>query len=162
MIFVSDTSPINYLTLIGHEDLLQSLFCEIIIPSSVFDELSHPGAPVKIQNLLSARPAWLRIVEPTPDSGSGLGHLDRGERDAILLGIEMRADFVLMDEARGREAAQMLGLRDIGTIGVLDRAIRKGLVDGPDVTTKLQATSFRATPKLLALLAGLARDRLPG
>jgi predicted nucleic acid-binding protein len=104
MIVVSDTSPINYLTLIGHEALLQSLFGEIIIPASVFDELSHPGAPVQIKHLLSVHPAWLRIVEPTPDPGSGLGHLDCGERDAILLGIEMRADFVLMDEARGREA----------------------------------------------------------
>ena len=71
MIVVSDTSPINYLTLIGHEALLQSLFGEIIITASVFDELSHPGAPVQIQHLLSARPAWLRIVEPTPDLGSG-------------------------------------------------------------------------------------------
>ena len=74
----------------------------------------------------------------------------------------MRADFVLIDEARGRGAAQTLGLRVIGTIGVLERAIRKGLVDGPDVTAKLQATSFRATPRLLAFLAGLTRDRLPG
>jgi predicted nucleic acid-binding protein len=162
MIVVSDTSPIDYLTLIGHEALLQSLFGEIIFPASVFDELSHPGAPVQIQHLLSARPAWLRIVEPTPDSGSGLGHLDRGERDAILLGIEMRADFVLMDEARGREAAQAMRLSVIGTIGVLERAIRKGLVDGPEVTAKLRTTSFRATPKLLAYLAGLTRERLSG
>ena len=162
MIVVSDTSPINYLTLIGHEALLQALFGEIIIPASVFDELNHPGAPVQIQHLLSARPAWLRIVEPTPDSGSGLGHLDRGERDAILLGIEMGADFVLMDEARGRDAAQALGLRVIGTIGVLERAIRKGLIDGAEVTAKLRATNFRATPKLLAFLAGLTRERPSG
>jgi predicted nucleic acid-binding protein len=162
MIVVSDTSPINYLTLIGHEDLLQSLFGEIIVPTSVFDELSHPGAPMQIQHLLSARPAWLQIVEPTPGSGSEFGHLDRGERDAILLGIGMRADFVLMDEARGRETAQALGLSVIGTVGVLERAIRKGLVDGPEVTAKLRATSFRATPKLLAFLAGLTRERLSG
>jgi predicted nucleic acid-binding protein len=159
MIVVSDTSPVNYLTLIGHEALLPSLFSEIIIPACVFDELSHAGAPAQIQHLLSVRPAWLRISEPTADSGSGLGHLDRGERDALLLGIEMRADVVLMDEARGREAAQAMGLRVIGTIGVLDRAIRKGLVDGPEVTAKLMATSFRATPKLLAVLAESTRER---
>lgn len=128
MIVVSDTSPINYLTLIGHEALLQSLFAEIIIPASVFDELSHPGAPVQIQHLLSARPAWLRIVEPAPDSGSRLGHLDHGERDAILLGIEMQSDLVLMDEAPGREAAQAIGLRVIGTIGVLERFARAWLM----------------------------------
>jgi predicted nucleic acid-binding protein len=128
----------------------------------VLDELIHPGAPVQIQHLLSAHPAWLKIVEPTSDSDSGLGHLDRGERHAILLGIEMRADLVLMDEARGREAAQAMALRVNGTIGVLERAIRKGLVDGAEVTAKLRATSFRATPKLLACLAGLTRERLSG
>lgn len=88
--------------------------------------------------------------------------LDRGERDAILLGIEMRADLVLMDEARGREAAQALGLSVIGAIGVLERAIRNGLVDGAEVAAKLRATSFRATPELLAFLAGLTRERLSG
>lgn len=88
--------------------------------------------------------------------------MDHGERDAILLGIEMQSDLVLMDEASGREAAQAMGLRVIGTIGVLERAIRKDLVDGPEATAKLRATSFRATPKLLAYLAGLTRERLSG
>jgi predicted nucleic acid-binding protein len=48
-------------------------------------------------------------------------------------GIEMRAEFVLIDEARGRGATQTLGLKVIGTIGILEWAIRKGLVDGPEV-----------------------------
>lgn len=162
MIVVSDTSPINYLTLIGHEGLLQALFGEIIVPASVFDELNHPAAPSTVQQFLSARPAWLRVIAASEASKSGLAHLDRGERDAILLAIEMQADFVLIDEARGRQAAQALGLGVIGTIGVLDRAIRKGLADGPEVVAKLKATSFRATPKLLSFLAGLKQDRFPG
>lgn len=76
-------------------------------------------------------------------------------------GIEMQADFVLIDEARGRGATQTLGLKVIGTIGILERAIREGLVDGPEVAAKLKVTNFSATPKLLAFLAGLMRDRLP-
>lgn len=54
MIVFADTSQINYLILVGHEALLPSLFGEVIISTSMFDELSHPGAPMEIQQLLSA------------------------------------------------------------------------------------------------------------
>ncbi len=159
MIVVSDTSPINYLTLIGHVGLLHELFGEIVIPASVFQELSDPAAPAEVQRLLSVRPDWLKVVEIETNVTSALGHLDPGERDAILLGLRMRAEFVLIDEAKGREAARAHGLRVVGTIGVLERAVRKGLVDGPEVAASLKATSFRATPKLLAFLAGLTNIR---
>lgn len=39
MIIVSNTSPINYLILIGHINLLPELFGAIIIPQAVYSEL---------------------------------------------------------------------------------------------------------------------------
>jgi predicted nucleic acid-binding protein len=45
MIIVSDTSPINYLILIGQIDLLPQLFEQIIIPQAVYNELSDSLAP---------------------------------------------------------------------------------------------------------------------
>lgn len=36
MIIVSDTTPLHYLILIGHTELLPNLFGEIIIPEAVF------------------------------------------------------------------------------------------------------------------------------
>ncbi len=41
MIIVSNTSPINYLILIGQIDLLPELFGQIIIPQVVYSELSN-------------------------------------------------------------------------------------------------------------------------
>jgi predicted nucleic acid-binding protein len=154
MTVVSNTSPINYLTLIGQQPLLETLFGEIIIPTSVAEELGHADAPVEIQELLNRRPRWLRIARSEGAAPRELAHLDRGERDAIQLALELRADFVLIDELRGREAAEKFGLAVIGTIGILDRAVRKGLVDGKEMAVRLSATSFRAAPRLLALLAG--------
>lgn len=46
----------------------------------------------------------------------------------------------------------------IGTLGVLDRAAARKLVDFPDAWRRLQATNFRATPRLAAEL--LHRDTL--
>jgi len=40
MIIVSNTSPINYLILIGYINLLPELFQQIIIPQAVYRELS--------------------------------------------------------------------------------------------------------------------------
>ncbi len=43
MIIVSDTSPLNYLILINYEDVLPTLFGQIIIPLAVLNELQHTG-----------------------------------------------------------------------------------------------------------------------
>jgi len=54
---------------------------------------------------------------------------------------------------RGRRvAADHFGLTVTGTLGVLDRAARVGLIDAEAVVEKLRKTSFRATPKLYRLL----------
>jgi predicted nucleic acid-binding protein len=49
MISVSNPSPINYLILIGHINLLPELFQQIIIPQAVYSELSDASAPSPVQ-----------------------------------------------------------------------------------------------------------------
>jgi predicted nucleic acid-binding protein len=43
MLVVSDTSPLNYLVLIGQEAILPSLFGRVLTTPAVLRELSHPG-----------------------------------------------------------------------------------------------------------------------
>ncbi len=50
MIIVSNTSPLNYLILIGYINLLPELFQQIIIPQAVYRELSDASAPSPVQN----------------------------------------------------------------------------------------------------------------
>lgn len=78
--------------------------------------------------------------------------LDAGEREVISLGLDVKADLVLLDEARGRRAAVEQGLAVAGTLGVLQRAARRGLVDLPDAIERLRRTSFRVSPRLLESL----------
>ena len=54
--------------------------------------------------------------------------IDEGESEAIALALEIRADFVLIDDAAGRLVADEVGLRPIGALGVLLRAKRSGLI----------------------------------
>ena len=75
-----------------------------------------------------------------------------GERAAIALALSLRAELILMDDRAGVVAAAASGLGVIGTIGILDRAARHGLIDLADVVSRLKATTFRYRPQLLDAL----------
>jgi predicted nucleic acid-binding protein len=79
-------------------------------------------------------------VGHAPDAA--LAHLDPGEQEAILLAEELRADLLLMDDQEGRQEAERRALRVTGTLGVLERAAERGLLDLPAVLARLQATNF--------------------
>jgi predicted nucleic acid-binding protein len=45
MIVVADTSPINYLILIGEIEILTEMYGRVVIPHAVREELLRPSAP---------------------------------------------------------------------------------------------------------------------
>jgi predicted nucleic acid-binding protein len=148
MTVISNTSPLNYLALIGFQDILPTLFGRVLIPDAVWHELGSPAAPQPVKDWLGTSPSWLdcRVVSQVPPDRQ---HLDPGEREAIALAQSLNASLVLLDERRGRRVARDLGLAVSGTLGVLDLAARRGLVDLADALERLERTTFRATPRLL-------------
>ena len=48
--------------------------------------------------------------------------LDLGEAESIALALDLQADLLLLDEMEGRHAAQRLGLRVLGVVGILLQA----------------------------------------
>jgi hypothetical protein len=129
LIVVSNTSPLTNLAAIGQFDLLRSLFGHVSIPEAVVDELAY--GDVAWPGLTEVQAAsW---VEVRAISGRQLVDalrldLDRGEAETIVLGLELGADLVLLDELAGRHAAQHLGLRVMGVAGLLLRAKALGMV----------------------------------
>lgn len=156
-VVISDTSPARYLVMIGEVELLPTLYTEVFIPESVADELNRPATPEAVRHWIARRPPWLQVVPlPTPRASVSLADLDLGEHDAIVLALHLNADLVLMDEREGVEEARRLGLTVTGTLGVLDRAAERGLIDLGVVIDRLRRTNFRVDPALLGRL--LAAD----
>jgi predicted nucleic acid-binding protein len=139
---VSDTTPINYLVLIGAEELLPALFVEILLPAAVLHELQAPSTPETVRQWITSHPPWLKTTTMASPPDTTLSHLDEGEREAIQLAVESRADLLLVDEKAARREATSRGLATSGTLGILDRAAEKGLVDFAQALHRLKQTSF--------------------
>lgn len=154
-IIVADTTPIRYLAEIGHLDLLPRLFETIYIPSVVYAELQQSATPPDVSNQLAPPPSWLKIVSPqNVDTDPVFLVLDEGERSALSLGVQLRADLILIDERRGAAIARQKGLQITGTLGILVRAARRNMVALADAIARLRKTTFRCSEELLtALLA---------
>jgi predicted nucleic acid-binding protein len=152
MIVVADTSPLNYLILLNQISLLPDLYGRILIPHAVHDELLDAGAPEVVRSWARNPPEWLELLSPSviPDQISRT--LDPGEAEAIALAQELHADWLLIDEADGRDEAARLGLRPVGTLGILRNAHRAEMTDFSIEAKRLQEIGFFVSDDLIAKL----------
>jgi len=143
MIIVSDTSPITNLLKIGRVSLLQQVFKEIIIPNGVYEELIKiPSQKSQIENT-----KWIKKQDSKNKEfiNDLLKILDRGESESIALAVELKADYLLIDEKKGRKIANEHGITITGLLGVLRRAKLKGYLEKvkPILDRLREETGFR-------------------
>jgi predicted nucleic acid-binding protein len=146
-VVVSDTSPLHYLILCGAEAILPKLFQQVVIPPAVFAELQQSNTPPPVKKWADALPKWVAVQSPE-HLQTGLD-VDRGELEAISLAREIHAAAVLMDDLAGRRAATQCGLAVVGTVGLLEEAANRGLIDLPSMMGQLQKTNARLDAKLI-------------
>jgi len=150
-IVVSNTSPLRYLTQIGESEVLYQLFGKLFIPQAVFEELTHHHTPMVVRQWIQNSPIWLQVAKVTLTEDISLQHLDRGERQAILLAKQMPADLLLIDDKAGRMTAKEHSLTLMGTLGILELAEIQGQIDLSKVLQKLLQTNIKLSPSLRCL-----------
>lgn len=156
-VVVADTSPLNYLVLIGQIETLPSLYGSVLVPPEVLAELADSGAPPEVSEWIRSRPEWLHVRAAQADQNDpALQQIDPGERAAILLAQEELEVLLLIDDAAGRAEANRRDIPNTGTLGVLRAAALRQLVNLPDALTRLAATNFRVSQSLIEEL--LAED----
>jgi predicted nucleic acid-binding protein len=160
MIVVADTSPINYLLLTGHIDILPHFYGRILVPPAVWQELQDTSAPEVLRSWLETAPEWLELAPLTGAPDPSLSFLDRGEQEAIPLAEQRQAVRLIVDEALARREAICRNLSVIGTLGVLRNAAHARLISLPDALSRLQQTSFFVAPELIQSLLDEDAERL--
>ena len=134
MAAVSNAGPLIHLSRAGLLDLLEGLFAEIYVPGAVWEEVVERGEMSgKPDALLVKGSKWIRRVgDPGEiESIAERAGLHRGEASAILLAKSMGVP-VLLDDSGARRFAQGLGLAVIGSVGVIIRAVKEGLLELED------------------------------
>jgi len=158
MIVVCDSSPIIALALIDKLELLDQLFNEVIIPFNVYKELTIPNKPEAKKIKLWAKTKTfaaknLRTVKLLQTM------LDAGESEAISLYWERNADYLLIDEKKGRRIAKYNNVNIIGTLGILLISKKKRYISTvKPFLEQLQHSDIRISDELIKKTLFLAEE----
>ena len=161
MIVVSDTTPLIGLASIGRLQLLQELFDEVYIPQAVFDETVIFGREESKAKQDVSNASWIRVVEVKDRLAVNvlLDEMDLGEVETIVLASEINADWVLMDEKKGRRKLSQLNIPKIGTVGILLKAKQLGLISTIKLEFEnLQKTGFSISPLVVEEILKMAGE----
>lgn len=136
---VADASCLIVLENTGELSLLQKLFGEIFITEEVKTEF---GLDL---------PNWIKVKEiqnKTQQNALEL-ILDKGEASSISLALENENSLLIIDEKKGRRIAQELGVKIIGTLGLILLAKKQNLIDSAaEFLEKLENANFHISQNL--------------
>ena len=128
MIVVADASPIIFLGELRRLDLISKLLRgSVFIPSVVRNEILAPPIPPAETLLLSS---FLEncTIEKVVRSRVFASALSRADNAVLTLAVRKRAHVLLTDDGLLREVAIVEGIRPLGTLGLLLRAMRKRIL----------------------------------
>ncbi len=155
---VSNTTPLQYLHQAGVLDVLPRLYGCIVVPSAVADELRvGREAGVDVPDLSSLDWIEIRSVEPSPLPLARVIHRD--EAEVLALTGTTPGSLMILDDLAARRHAKLLGLKFTGTLGVLIRAKREGLIPMvAPVLDKMEECGFRLAGSTRTEILDLAQE----
>lgn len=134
-VVLCNAGPLMALGKLNRLDLLAGLFGEVRIPRAVYDEVVTQGLARGAPDALTVRLFWERQQWPIVDVPEDLlsayvpsVSLDPGEIEVLALVQSLANPLVLLDDEIARAEARRLKLRLCGTLGILVRAYRHGLL----------------------------------
>ncbi len=132
---VSNSGPLIALAKLGCLHLLRPLYGQISIPSAVYTEAVSDGLARGASDALSLELALrkqdiksINLADASLPPVSASLALHRGEKHAIQLAMNKKADLILLDDLKARDEAKKLGLSVKGTLGVFVDSLRGDLL----------------------------------
>lgn len=132
---VSNAGPLMVLAKLNLLHLLKELYDRVHFSQSVYEEAVTEGARLGYEDAktLSLFLDQMRWYPEDVDSSQippelKQAHLDRGEKDTLVLAMVLGTTLILMDETAGRQFARTQGLEVRGSLGILIESYRRGLI----------------------------------
>jgi predicted nucleic acid-binding protein len=125
---VVNASPIIFLSKINRLYLLNSLFDKIYVPQAVVQEIKANDTTDTKDGLAELSLALFEVSNRVAVR-SLLGRLHIGEVEVIIGAIEKDVQLVILDDNAARNKAKQLGLATTGTLGILLKAKKLGLIE---------------------------------
>lgn len=129
---ISDTGPIIALAKVKKLTLLKSLFEKVYITPTVYKELmakiGFEGE--EIDKALNDFVEQVKIESQSSEIAQLVKELGAGEKQCIEYAYTSKEHYILvMDDKAARRAAKQMGIKTVGTIGILLKAKQNGSVD---------------------------------
>jgi len=123
---LADASPLVTLAICDCLNVLETLFGEVRVSQTVFDEVAFGHKPGADKLAIYLQNKFISINLESYIIGAEM--LDKGELTSIALYKHLQADYLLIDEKAGRKVAKINHIKIIGSLGVLIEAKRKGII----------------------------------
>ncbi len=152
MTVVADSSPLVILTKLGCFDLLNRLFRRIDISAEVHHEVVVAGAGLPgATEVANAKWVEVRNLQNQADLLAAQQNyaLGVGELSTILLGKELHANAVLLDDYKARKLATTEGLQVRGSVGLLETLYLRGYLTDLRATFRQLLTDSYIDQRLL-------------
>lgn len=126
---IVNSTPIIALSSIDSLFLLREIYGIVIVPMAVKTEIGVKSKS-KANNQLDASSEWIQIekIKNMAQKQIFKTQLHDGEVEVMILGQELNADLLIIDDYMAREYAKYLGFKVIGTAGIILLAKSKGLI----------------------------------
>lgn len=139
-IIIADSSALIALEKIGLSNILCEMYPEVLLPEAVIEEYGIPGFPC-----FSIRKIQDRLLSLL----SVYANLGKGESEVIVLAYQTGIKAII-DDMKAHKAALKLGLTITGTIGVLLKAEKIGLISSAyDKAEELRKNGFYVSDEVL-------------
>jgi len=142
---VCDSTALIGLAKIGNLELFEKIFGEIFVPNAVFVEVvdrgkGRPGT----KEVQDARWIRKRTVKDNRTVEMLVAEMGRGEAEVLVLGKELNADWLILDDERARNSAQSAEFHIIGLGGILHLAKQLGFIPAvKPLLDQLESKNFR-------------------
>ena len=145
---ISDSTCLIALDRIGQLTLLKQLFEQIYVPTAVHREFGKKVNWIKVTSVHNPIAIKTLMIQ-----------IDAGESEVIALALEMQDCVAILDDKKARRIAQDIGLKITGTVGLLLKAKKDGVIDKiKPLLDQLNEAGFHVGESLYQNVLRLAKE----